>query len=430
MYNTQLQGTTRYWKQDDGTPIIPTARQLQFLKHADTYEVLIAGSGNSGKTVALRLLMAQFAHRADWHVLCLRESYKALAGPGGLGYEAYRMFRQFPEAHVNESKGTITWDSGCTMEFGYLSSLADIDNYQGRPITCLILDECGQVPYEAIATLSTWVRHAGEGSNTPLMIRLASNTLGPYIEDYEARFIDRPGDRVLIEAHHEDLPFDTSDWVARQRATQDDETFSAYVEGKWRMKRGHRMLNIDRCEVVDKAPDDSERARAWDLGATVDGDYTAGVLMARSGIDYYLVDVELIRATAGNVQNRMREVAVDDGIGVPIGIETALASAGPHEFVGHTNNLAGYDVRSMSVRTGSSTGAKEARARALAAAIDNGHVKVTQRFVDNHEAMRQMRMFPTKGIHDDVPDAAAYAYQILAGVGTVDWSLMFAADDF
>lgn len=411
MYGPLL-GTTRYWRHPDGTKIIPSARQLQFLKHATTREVLYAGGGNSGKTMAAELLMAQFAHRPDWHVLALRDTYKALSNPGGLAAEAYRMFGQFPDAHINLSKQLIEWESGASFEFGHISSLADIRNYQGRPKTCLIIDEMGQVPYEVVTELSTWVRYAGPVGDDapPLMIRLLSNTLGPYIEDLEERFIDVPStaSRVFIPALHTDLPFDTSDWAQQQHEIQDAETYAAYVLGEWKRRRGYRMINVNNLTEVDEVPEGAAYARVWDLADTVDdGDYTAGLRMARIDEDFYLDDIELHRKSPGAVTTLIKATAASDGPSVPIGIE--ILRNGKAAFALASSALPGYDVRPCVA-----VGDKEVRARPFAVAVDHGHVYVTKRFKANREAMNQLRMFPTKGVHDDVVDVAAYAHGMLA----------------
>lgn len=101
--------------------------------------------------------------------------------------------------------------------------------------------------------------------------------------------------------------------------------------------------------IVDEIPSGiTELIRYWDKAATEDdGDYTAGVLMARAGTYFYILDVVRGQWSTHNRRNVMRQTAYLDEARyghVKIFIEQEPASGGKDSIVDDLDKLAGFDV--------------------------------------------------------------------------------------
>lgn len=153
-----------------------------------------------------------------------------------------------------------------------------------------------------------------------------------------------------------------------------------------------------------------EWVRAWDLAATKDGgDFTVGVLLGRSPSGRWIVsDVVRGQWDSLDVRDAIAATARRDGVGVRIDLPQDPGQAGKDQAQQLVAMLAGWDVR-----TGPVTGAKEVRAAGWAAQQQAGNVTLVQApwngaFVAEHQ------QFP-RSTHDDQVDAAASAFNALAG---------------
>lgn len=166
--------------------------------------------------------------------------------------------------------------------------------------------------------------------------------------------------------------------------------------------------------------------RAWDFAATRERpgkapDWTAGVLMARRGRDYYVFGVERMRESAGKVQDKVRECAELDSLkhSTTIRIPQDPGQAGVAQVESYVARLAGYRLKPMVT---SGRGDKVARAQPLAIQAEFGHVYLVNdgdpsEYVDDwiETFLDEVCTFPA-GSFDDQVDAAADAFAELAGV--------------
>jgi predicted phage terminase large subunit-like protein len=107
-----------------------------------------------------------------------------------------------------------------------------------------------------------------------------------------------------------------------------------------------------------------------------------------------------------------------DGIGTEIFIEQEPGSSGKNTISHYARNvLAGHCFNGVK-----STGSKLERSKPFAAAVGNGLVRLV-RGEWNREFIAECSVFPQKGFHDDMVDAASGAFEMLnssSGAGVVE----------
>jgi predicted phage terminase large subunit-like protein len=171
-------------------------------------------------------------------------------------------------------------------------------------------------------------------------------------------------------------------------------------------------------EIVDAAPANSTRVRWWDNAATEgDGDYTAGVLLARSPQKiYYVEDVVRGQWSAYQREEIKKQTAALDAQrfgSVAIWNEQEPGSAGKESAAATVKNLEGYDVH-----TEPSSGDKIVRAEPFAAQCEAGNVKIVKG-AWNAPYLTELTSFPT-GKNDDQVDGSSGGFNKLA-LGDHGW---------
>jgi predicted phage terminase large subunit-like protein len=176
-------------------------------------------------------------------------------------------------------------------------------------------------------------------------------------------------------------------------------------------------------EIVSVVPYEARRCRYWDRAATQDdGDYTAGVLMARAGGVFYVEDVVRGQWSSGERDKIILATAERDaerygkGKVAQIG-EQEPGASGKDVAIAFARLLVGHTVSSEPA-----TGSKEARADPLASQAEAGNVKLL-RAPWNAAWLDEICSFPM-GRHDDQVDATAGAFNKLAGMRqfSVGWA--------
>lgn len=163
-------------------------------------------------------------------------------------------------------------------------------------------------------------------------------------------------------------------------------------------------------------------AKCWDLAATEpsagnpDPDWTVGLrldLHPATGV-FYITDIVRVRHAAGTIEQLVADTAHNDGRAVAVVIEEEGGASGKavNERY-HSHILRGYD--SSSDRP---SGAKDVRARPIAAAAENGLLRIrpTTAFLD------ELTAFP-HGKHDDCVDAHNHHSNLSASSGWLPGSL-------
>jgi predicted phage terminase large subunit-like protein len=162
-------------------------------------------------------------------------------------------------------------------------------------------------------------------------------------------------------------------------------------------------------QLVREVPSEAQRVRYWDKGASVDGDYTAGVLIARNGTgEFYVEDVVRGRWTSHERNQVMLNTAKEDGKEVAVYVEQEPGSSGVDSVQEIIRLMAGYAVRADKV-----TGNKSVRAEPFAAQAEAGMVKL-KRAAWNAAYIDELTSFPN-GAHDDQVDGSSGAFLKVAG---------------
>ncbi|WP_076956958.1 phage terminase large subunit [Teichococcus deserti] len=149
------------------------------------------------------------------------------------------------------------------------------------------------------------------------------------------------------------------------------------------------------------------RIRAWDLAASLRGDWTVGVLMGRTETnDTVILDVVRFRGKPDEVRSRIIQVAEQDGTAVPISIPQDPGQAGASQAQDYARALAGYRLNQTR-----DTGDKETRAKPFASQVNMGNVWMLKAEW-NDALIEELAVFPS-GRHDDQVDALSRAFNDL-----------------
>lgn len=147
--------------------------------------------------------------------------------------------------------------------------------------------------------------------------------------------------------------------------------------------------------------------RAWDLAASVKGDWTVGLKLARLKDSRFVVlDVRRMRGGPHEVKRLMLDTAQEDGRGVRITIPQDPGQAGVAQCADYVAMLAGFRVH-----TSRETGNKETRAQPVASQVNVGNVSVVAA-PWNKDLKDELAMFPA-GKFDDMVDALSRAFNVL-----------------
>jgi predicted phage terminase large subunit-like protein len=169
------------------------------------------------------------------------------------------------------------------------------------------------------------------------------------------------------------------------------------------------FFKMDKVEIVDAAPANLRRCRAWDLAATkVGGAFTCGTKVGvdSSGI-YFVEDVKRGQWSADGVRSELRSTAVEDGQSVRIHLPQDPGQAGKDQAEQLVRHLAGFNVKAEPV-----SGSKEARAFSFAAQWNAGNVKLIKG-PWNKAFKEELRQFP-RGKFKDQVDSGSDAFNELA----------------
>ena len=400
-------------------PHKPTHKQLAFLS-LDQTEALYGGAAGGGKSDALLMAALQYVNVPNYSALLLRRSYTDLALPGALMDRA-KAWLMPTDAHWRESAKTWHFPSGATITFGYLDQSGAEYRYQSTEFQMVGFDELTQFEENQYRYLFSRLRRLND-VNVPLRMRSASNPGGVGHEWVRERFIDGASvqdGRVFISARLADNPYLDSESYIESLNQLDPVTRRQLLDGDWTARQPGNLFHREWLTVVDELPVFINRSvRYWDLAATPkrpgsDPDYTAGVRVdyGSDGL-YYIVDVQRMRGTPAEVEQRIAQTAAIDGPSTQIFIEQEPGASGVntiHHYV--TRVLPDYTVRWQRA-----TGSKVERAGPVSSQCEVGNIRLLRGpwivpFLDEIEA------FPY-GSHDDQVDGLSGAFMRLRNTAT------------
>jgi predicted phage terminase large subunit-like protein len=175
---------------------------------------------------------------------------------------------------------------------------------------------------------------------------------------------------------------------------------------------GGGMFQRDWFDIVNVAPAQATRVRAWDRAATErDGDYTVGLLMAKDADNvFYIEDVVRGQYSDLAAEKIIAQTAATDATrygNVTTWLEQEPGSSGKAVVQITIRALAGYSVKAER-----STGDKATRAGPFAAQCEARNVKLVKG-AWNGAYLDELCTFPY-GAHDDQVDGSSLGFNKLA----------------
>jgi predicted phage terminase large subunit-like protein len=422
-------------------PLLPTPRQEAFMLLRER-EVFFGGAAGGGKSVALLMDALQYSDVPGYDALLLRPSLSELQLPGGLIELSHDWLDGSRASWSGENKswrfpgpGRRSGAGGASLSFGYLAGADDLARYAGSSFSYLGFDELTRIAEQLYLHMFRVLRQpaASDGptapdglrlSEVPLRVRATSNPGGAGHAWVKARFVEaatRGDDVVFLPSRLEDNPHLDGDAYRANLAQLPLAQRERLLRGDWNIPDDGELFRRGWFELIEphQVPEGTAALRYWDLAGTEvssanrDPDYTVGLrleLDVRSGI-FYISDVVRERRAPGAVEELVTATAQRDGRAVEILIEQEPGGSGKAFAERYRRQL----LRGYNVRTERATGAKDVRARPVAAAAENGLVKIV-RSRHSEDLLDELTAFP-HGAHDDCVDALAGAYNRLSRSG-------------
>lgn len=453
------------------SPHPPSPKQSTFLR-LDAEEALLAGGAGGGKTDALILAALQFVDVPEYSAGLFRQTEEDLYAPGAIGDRAKAWFAG--TAAKWEAKGKVfrfpSYSSlpGATIHLGFGRTVEELARrYQGPAFQYVGCEELGQWREPNYLYFFSRLRR-NKTVNVPLRVRATANPGGVGAEWVRRRFIDSarhegtgisvkeytrmrkageplpeppifrspPSAQVIavakqfnrvaqgvyfIPAYATDNPgLDVAQYM-QQIARMDPASRDQFEHGDFWAAGGGDFFKADWFKYADEAPPNIQWIRSWDFAATephdgnLDPDYTAG---AKMGVEnkpdgssmVWICNVTRFREEPGEVEKRVKAMAVADGKRVPVHIEEEGGAGGKNITSNYASKvLFGWQVHGMR-----KTGSKTAFWEPLAADAKNGLVTLvsgswTSEFVAELCLLKRDMSHP----HDDQADAVGQGRAVL-----------------
>lgn len=438
--------------------------QTRFLA-TSANEVLYGGAAGGGKSAATIAAPLRWVHHPHFRGLVLRRETTQLADLLDKAHELYP--RVVPGAKFRGDKNVWTFPSGAKLRFNHCKEEKHARIYDGHEFQLVEFDELTHFTESQYRAIRARIRSSQPG--LPRYTRATTNPGGPGHEwvfkrwgpwldpRYElpgrAPRLGSKGERLPPAAPGEVLYFVTNErgedvWVARgardaegneaqsrtfiparladnPRLLENDPGYAAKLrdldpvrraqlrDGDWLAKPA-RGLYFKReffaRGFADVAPAKVlARVRYWDRAASVDGDWTVGLLMsiAEDGL-IWVEDVVRFRGDPRTVESRIVATAELDGLAVVQCLEQDPGQAGKVEISYLFRALQGFNVAAFPKRVDKVTAAGPISAQSAA-----GNVRLL-RGKWNADFLGELEEFPD-GSHDDQVDAFSGAYSVLMG---------------
>jgi predicted phage terminase large subunit-like protein len=188
--------------------------------------------------------------------------------------------------------------------------------------------------------------------------------------------------------------------------------FNAIYQGEPQERDGNIFkrewfMNPETHEIynqLDEIPAEYPRMRYWDFGASgKKGDATAGALTAYDGNNFYILDINTGKYSAGQVLSTFQRTAIRDGVDTKIRIEQE-PGAGSKLLINafrRDKELKRYHIRSDKVRM-----AKNIRSFDLEALSEDGKVYFVKADWNNKLIDQLVSFTGADGGEDDIVDTA------------------------
>jgi predicted phage terminase large subunit-like protein len=415
-------------------PLAPTPRQEAFLR-LRALEVLFGGAAGGGKSIALLMAAAQYLDVPGYDALLLRVALPEFELPGGLIELSHAWFANTKAAWSGEQRAwrfpgtTHSGADGASLHFGYLDGLKDAGRYAGSSFSFAGFDELSRFPEQTYRRMFRVLRQPGDAaplaaardgtslSDVPVRMRATSNPSHGWIKSYFVDPLTRAEGAVFLPSRLRDNPYLNHDDYAAKLAHLPPSERERLLNGDWEIPDEGELFQRSWFEEIDRreVPDKTRAVRYWDLAATEPGpanpdpDYTVGLRLEiddRTG-SFYITGITRTRNGPGEIEEIVRATAAADGHDVRIRIEQEPGAAGRALIERYTRHV----LRGYATGRTLPTGPKQIRAQVVAAAAQNGFIKLV-RSPHSIDFLDEVAAFP-HAPHDDCVDALAGAHHAL-----------------
>jgi len=406
-------------------PHNPHPKQQAFLTWNTTREALFGGAAGGGKSDTLLLAALQYVCIPGYSALLLRQTFPQLSGPDGFIDRTTEWLNE-SGASYNVTNKRWSFPSGATLTLGHCERDEDRYNFQSFAYQFVGVDELTQWPTDRVYLYVGFSRVRKPNpdpslracptcgmtvADIPLRVRAATNPGGRGNDwVYERFVVNHNPERKFMPARISDNPSLDREAYVQSLQELDAVERARLLDGNWEVSEKGGMFEEDWFDLVLDVPDveSMRKVRFWDLAATADAkgknpDWTVGALVGVSEGRYYILDIQRLRGTPGEVERRIRMTAEMDDTKTQIMMEQEPGASGVNTIDYYARHvLAGYPFKGIR-----SSGSKEERARVFSSACEMGNVKVkrerwTKAMID------ECVQFP-KASHDDQVDAISGA---------------------
>lgn len=421
---------------------------------------LYGGAAGGGKTYGLLLEMLRHWDNKNFGAVIFRRNATQHRNQGGLWDESMRLYAPLG---ARPRTATLEWlfPSGGKVKFAHLEQDSSVEDWQGSQIPVMGFDELTHFTRNQFFYMLSRSRSAVAGFR-PYIRATCNPDVDSWVRELIDWWIDDEGypipersgvlryfinvennliwanSREEIAEKYAHLPqanlaksftFIPSKIYDNQILLKNDPTYLAnlyalsrvdrmrLLGGNWNIRASAGTLfKKEWFPIVGAIPSGwISVIRFWDRAATVptpenpDPDWTRGLLLYRYPDGRFVVgDLKSTRATPGQVEALIKNVASHDGRHVRIMSQQDPGSAGKTEGEKFVQMLAGYDVRLMTTSKDKVTRAKPVSAQAE---VHNVHVL---RGTWNKEFFEELENFPD-GNHDDIVDVLSGAFNEISG---------------
>ncbi len=418
--------------------------------------LIYGGSAGGGKTFGLLLETLRYHQNPLFDAIIFRATYPQITNPGGLWDESNEIYPYFG---ATPSITSLGWKflSGAKVKFAHMNSDQTRLDYQGTQVAMIGFDELCHFSSVIFWYMISRIRSM---SGVPGIIRCTCN---PDPESWVARFISwwidwdtgypikersgvlrwflRRGDDLIWGDSKEELmpqcaqdevptsvTFIASSIYDNQILLRKDPVYLSrllsmpmvereqLLKGNWKIRKSAgTMFRREWFKIVDTAPEIREKVRYWDRAASTpeesdNPDWTVGELWGKTPENqFYVLDVVRFQGTPLEVEQRIANIASQDGPRVMVALEHDPGQAGKMEASYYTRKFAGLNIRM--IPTGGK--AKIERATPYSAQVQAGNVKLLRAhwndlFITEHENFP-----PTGKGKDDQVDSGSGSILVL-----------------
>jgi predicted phage terminase large subunit-like protein len=419
------------WKQPCGFsfPHKMHPKQAAFLTWTTTREALYGGAAGGGKSDTLLMSALQYVCVPGYSALLVRQTYPQLSGPDGF-LDRTNAWLSNTGAHYVATNKRWTFPSGATLTFDHCERDEDRYKFQSFAYHFVGVDELTQWKTDRVYRYVGFsrVRKPSQSpdlprcptcglsaADIPLRTRAATNPGGPGNNwVYERFLLDKNIERKFMPARISDNPSLDSEAYIKGLNELDAVERARLLEGNWEIREDGGMFKREWFNITGNLPEGMSKIRYWDLAATAktrsnDPDFTVGALVGMKDGRYFILDIQRMRGTPYEVEQKILQVAHQDGISTAIVMEQEPGSSGVNVIDHYSRTV----LQGFNFRPSKSSSSKRDRALVFSSASEAGNVMLV-RAGWNTPLLDECEVFPY-GAHDDQVDAVAGAIQALVG---------------